>query len=259
MLSLVIIIMVVGTVSATSENLKNEITSLVGWYERANIAGNMLDVLLKTPPGDPENWTDDPANAVMVGIESKLIPGGTVDFLKLKALNSSLEEIAPPILQKLSQGRDFMIEAYVSKYNVSVSGGGSFPAVYLDNYEFDGSAFVFEKASGTEQKKVPIVDIFVKVAPSGQTYTAANICSYFASNQNMDLDPGSYLRVVVNTSTRIGNQNNKDLVVVPPNTTVEIYVNQSNSNGNDNNQGGAVPATFSCLSTVITVSQSVSR
>ncbi len=75
----------------------------------------------------------------------------------------------------------------------------------------------------------------------------------------MDLDPGSYLRVVVNTSTRIGNQNNKDLVVVPPNTTVEIYVNQSNSNGNDNNQGGAVPATFSCLSTVITVSQSVSR
>ncbi|WP_367883439.1 hypothetical protein [Thermococcus peptonophilus] len=116
-----------GTVSATSENLKNEITSLVGWYERANIAGgNMLDVLLKTPPGDPENWTDDPANAVMVGIESKLIPGGTVDFLKLKALNSSLEEIAPPILQKLSQGRDFMIEAYVSKYNVSVSGGAVF-------------------------------------------------------------------------------------------------------------------------------------
>ncbi|WP_054840508.1 hypothetical protein [Thermococcus sp. JCM 11816] len=85
MLSLVIIIMVVGTVSATSENLKNEITSLVGWYERANIAENMLDVLTRSPGGEPEDWEKNIASVIVPGLRS-LRGGNNLDYSKVMAL-----------------------------------------------------------------------------------------------------------------------------------------------------------------------------
>lgn len=118
MLSLVIIIMVVGTVSATSENLKNEITSLVGWYERANIAENMLDVLTRSP-GEPEDWEKNIASVIVPGLRS--LRGNNLDYSKVMALVEGVKAGNPSLqsaLWDLSNGYNFKL--MVSMPNQSV-------------------------------------------------------------------------------------------------------------------------------------------
>ncbi|MDN5319773.1 MAG: hypothetical protein PWP49_193 [Thermococcaceae archaeon] len=119
LLSLVIVVMVVGVVMNTNDMIKAEITNLLDWYDRANIANNMLDVLTKSP-GYPENWEEDVSSVRMVGLRDNDYPFA-LDYEKILALNRSKEDVTS-ILNQLVRGKDFLFEVYVSKFNLSVSG-----------------------------------------------------------------------------------------------------------------------------------------
>ncbi len=86
MLSLIIMMFVFAVVINTSTMLKGEITSMIGWYERANIADNMLDVLTKGP-GDPVDWENNPDGVVVVGLAEK-----TGNFLSYNKVLTILQE-----------------------------------------------------------------------------------------------------------------------------------------------------------------------
>jgi len=108
MLSLIIMMFVFAAVINTSTTLKGEITSMIGWYERSNIADNMLDVLTKSP-GDPVDWE--------LGGDLK-VPGlrmngeQTLDYGKVYALFSGIEGNDEKIIKalcNLSGAKDFQV------------------------------------------------------------------------------------------------------------------------------------------------------
>jgi len=98
LLSLFLIMMILGALSTTSENLKGGITSLVGWYERSNVANNMLDVLLKTP-GVPENWSESLNQTRVPGL--RLTNGEYVDYSKVEALMRGISLGEPSVIGAL--------------------------------------------------------------------------------------------------------------------------------------------------------------
>jgi len=107
LISIVLIIMIFSTVSATSESLRNEITSMIGWYERANIADNMLDVLTKSP-GEPEDWEEHPRNVIVVGIKDR--NSGFVSYSRVRSLLRLKTEMSVlASLNKMSAGKDFWL------------------------------------------------------------------------------------------------------------------------------------------------------
>ena len=122
LVSIVLVIMVLGTVSATSENLRGEITSLIGWYERVNIADNMLDVLVKSP-GVPGDWEDNVSAARAIGLRSEEYPYA-LDYYKVRALMDSFVNSSEvrAALYNLSGGRDFQMDIYLTEMNVTVNG-----------------------------------------------------------------------------------------------------------------------------------------
>jgi len=87
LLSLVIVVMVVGVVMNTNDMIKAEITNLLDWYDRANIANNMLDVLIKNP-GYPEDWEEGAADVKVVGLRDNTY-SFALDYDKIIALNRS--------------------------------------------------------------------------------------------------------------------------------------------------------------------------
>lgn len=131
LISLVLVIMVLGTVSATSENLRDEIASMIGWYERANIADSMLDVLTKSP-GEPEDWESNPSSVMIVGLRSPKYPHA-LDYNKVKALVDyfSTSTAIQNALYDLGHMKDFQMELYLTQMDVSIN--GSFAAeIYAD-------------------------------------------------------------------------------------------------------------------------------
>jgi len=119
LVSLVLVIMILGTVSATSESLRSGITSMIGWYERSNIADNMLDVLTKSP-GVPEDWEANPSNLKLVGLASEK---GVVSWAKVSSLVSLIQNNNPRVrssLLKLSMGRNFELVLFRGGWNFSV-------------------------------------------------------------------------------------------------------------------------------------------
>jgi len=98
LISLLLVIMIIGAVSSTSENLRNGIASLVGWYGRSNAANNMLDVLLKTP-GVPENWSENVSLVRVPGL--RLSNGPHLDYSKVRALIEGVRSKNPSLLSAL--------------------------------------------------------------------------------------------------------------------------------------------------------------
>ena len=121
MLSLIIMMFVFAAVINTSAALKGEITSMLGWYERANIADNMLDVLTKSP-GDPVDWENNPAEVRVLGLKQD--GGFGLSYEKITAMNEHASELLDKFTN-LSLGKDFLILTYISKFRVGIS--GSFP------------------------------------------------------------------------------------------------------------------------------------
>ncbi len=56
---------------------------MVGWYERTNLAGNMLDVLINSP-GEPINWSENLSIVRVPGLRSPVEP--YVDYNRVKSL-----------------------------------------------------------------------------------------------------------------------------------------------------------------------------
>ncbi|QDA30674.1 hypothetical protein FH039_02275 [Thermococcus indicus] len=125
LLSLVLVIMILGTVSATSESLRSEINSLVSWYGRTNIADNMLDVLTKTP-GEPEDWDEN--------IQEMKYPGWREDnshevsCTKIRRFIELLEkgnQNEYNFLKNLSQNNNFYVNIYIPEPVIIVNFSGS--------------------------------------------------------------------------------------------------------------------------------------
>lgn len=119
MLSLVIAILILGMITSTSSALKDDITTMLGWYERANIGDNMLDIVVKNP-GTPDNWESDPSNLVYLGLENSRYPN-TIDYLKIEALNKAVNDNDPAIrsaLANLSMGKDFTLGFYLTRVEI---------------------------------------------------------------------------------------------------------------------------------------------
>jgi len=239
LISIVLIIMVLGTVSATSESLRSEIASMVGWYERANIADNMLDVLTKSP-GEPEDWEENPSTLRAVGLRSNLFSQG-IDYNKIEALAEHFND--PEILEfleNLSLKKDFLLEIYVSSPRVEIE--GRFPRVYLQNYTFgennpSGGANFKIDGAGSPGREFQIHDIFLRKA-NGNTYNITTICDFAGNNKKIDLDPGDYLRVITAEPVSIDDtKDSKEAVIVPANTTIELYIKNINKTNKGNGKG----------------------
>lgn len=129
LLSLILIIMIIGIILNTGDIIKADILNLIEWYDRANIANNMLDVLTKSP-GYPENWEDNIEGLKVLGVRSPEYLNA-LDYDKLLTLNSSKD--SPRIknsLFNLSYWKDFQLEFYLLKKDINIS--GSFPTdIYI--------------------------------------------------------------------------------------------------------------------------------
>ncbi len=121
MLALIMVVVMIGTITNTSSTLQSEISSMVNWYERANIANNMLDILTKSP-GNPPNWSEDIAGLRVIGLRSDKYPYA-IDYNKLQEL--ALLKNNPLIIKSLlnlSESRDFKLDAYLTETKLQVSG-----------------------------------------------------------------------------------------------------------------------------------------
>ena len=121
MLSLILVVFILATVTNTSSALKEGISSMIEWQERANIADNMLDVLTKSP-GVPEDWEDNVSALVIPGIGSK---NGIdyVDYTKLMTLISEAEHNNAKVINALWN--------LSSKNNLQMSFSSMRPLLYL--------------------------------------------------------------------------------------------------------------------------------
>ncbi len=146
LVSIVLVIMILGTVSATSESLRSGITSMIGWYERSNIADNMLDVLTKNP-GVPEDWERDPSSVEVVGLAGE---DGTISWEKVQSLIYLIAQNntrAKSSLLNMSMGNDFELVLYRGGWNFSVNytwnpnqNSGYTPPLQLDSFN---ASYVF--------------------------------------------------------------------------------------------------------------------
>ncbi len=152
LISLVIVILMLGTITSTSSSLKNEIEGMIGWYERANIADNMLDVLTKSP-GEPANWFNNTSELRVLGLASNLTMG--VDYNKLNALIELIDRQNKNVvdsLNKLSTGKDFLMKFIRGRtiigvdfeYNGNTEGGtGEYTPIDIScTVDLHGSEFV---------------------------------------------------------------------------------------------------------------------
>jgi hypothetical protein len=243
LMTVVLVVMLIGTVSATSENLKEGITSLVGWYERANIANNMLDVLINTP-GEPENWTLNPANVEVVGLRSDN-SSYTIDYFKLMALNSSIDKIKDK-LALLAHNKDFMIKAYISTFVVSIQ--GRFPQVYIENKTFSNPAghppginFRITSSGNTA-----FTVSYVEIIRGGTSYVNDQICSLKTGN-NIVLQEGDRIKFILAQDVVLTAKRGQyvETYTIPSGALVDIYITgPDTSQFKINFGGGSCPYSF---------------
>ncbi len=122
LLSLVIVVMIIGVVINTNDMIKAEITNLVTWYDRANVANNMLDILTKSP-GYPKDWDVTNSQIRMLGLVSLNYPS-SIDYNKIAELKERIQNRDLSVidsLRNLSSGKDFMLDIYLREYSISTS------------------------------------------------------------------------------------------------------------------------------------------
>lgn len=246
MLSLIIVVFMLAAVTNTSSALKEEITSLVEWHERANIAEDMLDVLTKSP-GEPSNWFLNPDNVRVVGLRSsdKIY---ALDYRKLTAMNSSRDELAGK-LANLSQGKDFMIEAFVSEYNVKIE--GRFPRVYIENKTFanpkgNPPEINFEISSGNGNN--PFTVSYVEIIRGGTSYINEDICSLKRGN-NIVLEDGDRVKFILAEDVTLTATRGQytEVYTIPSGALVDVYITGPEVSNFQINFGGgscSIPISF---------------
>ncbi|WP_010476981.1 hypothetical protein [Thermococcus zilligii] len=259
MVSLVIVIFVFTAVLNTSSALKEEITSMLGWYERANIADNMLDIMIKTP-GEPANWYQNPGSVKIVGLRSDSSLTG-VDYKRVKALALNFNNgNVSGALNNMGTGKDFLLEFYISSFQVSI--GGRFPRVYMQNMTFSNPrgtppGINFEISSGGGNN--PITVSYIELTRDGRTYINNSICSLVKGN-TLDLKDGDKLKFVLSVNATLTAKRGQynEVYNIPSGTVVELYITGPDaSNFKLNYGGGSCPFTFNFTgngNVVVTVS-----
>ncbi|WP_297516366.1 hypothetical protein [Thermococcus sp.] len=243
LVSIVLVIMILGTVSATSENLRSEIASMVGWYERVNIADNMLDILTKSP-GEPEDWETNFVRVKILGLRGKT--GFGLSYDKITAMNEHANELIDK-LTNLSMGRDFLIFTYISKFQVGIS--GSFPKVYIDNMTFSNPngnpPGVYFQVSGGNGNN-PVTVSYIEIVRNGNHYINEEICS-LKTGSSINLADGDTLSFILADTAILTAKRGQYIYTktLPEGTFVRIYITgPDSSNFQINFGGGSCPYSF---------------
>ncbi len=232
MLSLVMVIMILGTVTTTADNLRGgEITSLLGWYERANVADNMLDVLVKNPPGVPSDWEANPSGGVkVVGLRSENYTYA-LSYEKLLALKNHFDDasVKESLLNLSMGGKDFRMEFYLSSFNVSIS--GRFPRYYLHNLLLPGNDLGNVKISKAGPGNTEFSISYINLTRDGTSYVNGDVCSLTLENSgNVFLKPGDHLVFVATEAINVTVQGGQTFEkTLPSNVKVEFEVIDSTS------------------------------
>jgi len=236
LLSLVIVVMVVGVVMNTNDMIKAEITNLLDWYDRANIANNMLDVLTKNP-GYPEDWEENVSSVKsvkMVGLRDNTY-SFALDYDKIIALNRSKDNLTE-IFNQLAREKDFLLEVYISNITLNIS--GRFPRVYLNNITFANPrehppGVRFWIATGPEEENPsPFIVSYIKVIQDGTTYVNNETCGTPPVNGNVIfLDQGDYVKFVVVQDVYIKAERGKynEAVFIPNGSVIEFFMTNPQS------------------------------
>lgn len=145
LIAVVMIIFMLGAVSATSDNLKAGITNLLGWYDRTSVPDAMLDVLLQSS-GTPPNWNENVSALVVPGLRAS--SGQYVDYGKATTFFALLENNDSRVqgaLVNMSLGHEFLLEFYLGKWTFKANftwnpnAGGGIPPGFV---VYNGSCFI---------------------------------------------------------------------------------------------------------------------
>ena len=244
LISLIVMMFVFAAVVNTSTALKDEIASTLGWYERANIADNMLDVLMKSP-GEPVDWELNPSSAKVVGLRD---PSSiySLSYEKIVALGGNPTEVVRALLNE-SGGRDFLLSVYISRFRVSIS--GRFPKVYLQNETFENPngkppGVNLEITSGNGNN--PFTVTWVQLRRGGDVYTNGEICPLVQGN-TIDLQSGDLLQFVLAEDVTLTAKRGQyvETYSIPSGAKVVISITGPDaSNFQINFGGGSCPYTF---------------
>ena len=215
LLSLVLVIMVIGIVINTNDMIKAEVSSMIGWYDRANIADNMLDVLTKSP-GYPENWEDNSSSVRSVGLRSENY-SYALSYEKITALNASISMAnVRNSLVNFSRWKDFQMEFYLLTKNVSV--GGSFPGkIYID-------------LSESRNRNIQIGEGSTGNNPFPATNVTLNGDSLTQRPQPYNLNPGDVLTFINLADITVHDTVNHEDYPIPANSYIEVHVIDRGSN-----------------------------
>ena len=124
LVALVVVIFILSAVTSASQNIGNGLSSMLSWYERTNLADNMLDILINTP-GEPSNWTGNLSVVRVPGLRS--INGQYVDYNKITTLFDGVRSGNSALLNalwNLSGHNNFRLTFYF--VNSSISANYSF-------------------------------------------------------------------------------------------------------------------------------------
>lgn len=239
LLSIVLVILMLGAITSTSSALKGEIAEMLGWYERANIAENMLDVLTKNP-GEPGDWYLNPSTARVVGLRDNNL-SYAIDYKKFMTLNTSREQLVENLVN-MSLGKDFKIASFVSTFEIGIR--GSYPRVYLDNVTFmdlgpgtETVNFVISTDSNPGMNPGPFSVSYVEVRTGGNVYVNDEICSLIRG-QKIDIGEGDYLKFITEEVVYIkARRAEQEFYEIPANAVIEIYINSEVSQGFQMNFG----------------------
>ena len=217
MLSLVIVILILGAVTTTSSALRDEITTVLGWYERANIGDNMLDVLTKSP-GIPENWSGNPANVLLIGLRDNSYPFA-ISLQKIQALGTHIN--TPKVissLYNLSNHKDFQLEFYLTTSNVSVT--GEFPGRIFMNLTSELQNIKIALSSnnaGNREFQVECDSVLLNGEPS-------------PTGNAIELNSGDVLEFVTVDEAQVLITGNVRVGLIPPGSYVVLKVVEARSN-----------------------------
>ena len=197
LLSLVIVVMVIGVVINTNDMIKAEITNLVEWYDRANIANNMLDILTKSP-GYPKDWEHSVTMVKVVGLRS-VNYSHALDYYKLMKLNSSINIAnVKNSLVNLSTWRDFQIEFYLTTKNISESPGTlSLSLSVLYPVNLSEPTYSFAVINGTVIRDINTIDRSKNASPWIEYQERNFVSAKLIYNRTMEVIQGQKKELIV--------------------------------------------------------------
>lgn len=209
LLSVVLVIMVVGVVINTNDMIKAELTGLIDWYDRANIADSMLDVLIKSP-GYPAGWEDDPSAVRVIGLRSEKY-AYALDYDKVRALMGSFSNTSAvqASLYNLSRWKDFQMVIYLTQVNVTINGSFA-EEIYVDlSGDFDNIKIALATDnSGNRAFEVECDSVKVNGEPSEYGHA-------------LDLDAGDTLEFITVDPAQVLTGGNNRVDVIPDNDNPE--------------------------------------